>query len=69
MSDAAYTNFLQFRDESEDLGLRGCNLEAIMNEVRRVLYPYVLLLVSSTNCCYNYNYNIENTAATLAYLH
>lgn len=33
LSDEAYANFLEFREESKDLGLRGCNLEAIMNEV------------------------------------
>lgn len=33
MTDEAYTNFLQFDDESKNLGLRECNLEAIMNEV------------------------------------
>ncbi|XP_032792559.2 sodium- and chloride-dependent transporter XTRP3 [Daphnia magna] len=32
LSDEAYANFLEFREESKDLGLRGCNLEAIMNE-------------------------------------
>lgn len=40
MSDAAYSNFLQYRDESEDLGVRGCNLEAIMNEVSLLLRQY-----------------------------
>ena len=39
LTDEAYSNFLQFRVESEDLGLRGCNLEEIMNEV---LYGYAL---------------------------
>lgn len=33
LTDEAYSNFLQFREESKDLGLRGCNLEEIMNEV------------------------------------
>lgn len=34
LSDEAYANFLQFRDDTEDLGLRKCDLESIMNEVR-----------------------------------
>jgi solute carrier family 6 amino acid/orphan transporter-like 15/16/17/18/20 len=34
LTDEAYANFLQYRDESKDLGLRGCNLEEIMNEVK-----------------------------------
>ncbi len=35
ISDSAYDNFMQFQNESSGLGLRTCNLEAIMNEVSR----------------------------------
>jgi len=32
VSDSAYKNFLESREESADLGVHGCSLETIMNE-------------------------------------
>jgi hypothetical protein len=37
--DAAYDDFMQFHNETSELGLRTCNLEAIMNEVRLRVTP------------------------------
>ena len=37
--DAAYADFMQFHNETSELGLRTCNLEAIMNEVQLRVTP------------------------------
>lgn len=49
LTDEAYANFLQYRDESKDLGLRGCNLEEIMNEVNKLHQIILNKVVSKEN--------------------
>ncbi len=45
ITDSAYADFMQSYNETSELGLRTCNLEAIMNEVQLRVRPSKRLLL------------------------